>query len=725
MLPKMLLGIFCSFFWLANSGILAAVTHEQLKEKYKFFDSKAPLAVSVEPSKKPPEELLGLKSEGLDAPHNIELLKAHLGGGGYHEAVKLRLINSYLEQKKTHEAMRLLPDLASSVLLGNTQMLGQLLAKMSKAQSGELVKILTKNGYFNEIKSLCPFFELPTRSARARFLFNLSKAHSLLAKERGQVYRQLFITHPEVVSEEEIRGLPLFSQFAKALTAADYIKRVENLLLFGQNTAAQKTIDQAQKALPKMSDSYRCEFRYQQAKILRKQKKFRESRGQLAGIIQECDGETRHKARFLDIMIAAILQDEKSLPTFDALVADFPTHGFSDDTLIFKSNLLFDVGRNEEALNALDQVITQFPKGDMIERALFMKAWHLAKEKKVSEALEPLKKLMSITSPTSLAHSQAKYWLHRMALFGGPMDFIPPKSADAANLAGLEELLMLKNPNVYSWLSLELLKYFKKSYPKPQVKMAQPMPTIIPQHPTLQMIDQLIEVGFRREALWLLEEIEWSTISDEEKPLVAIFYDRLNRPELAHHKVVACSQRVATIVEDRVPELFLSIAFARPYEQEVAEATARTNLAPEIVFAVMQNESKFLAGALSWAQARGLMQIMYPSAVETAKSLGITLTSEEDLFDPGINLNIGSKIFANYQKQFGLVAGIAAYNAGPGNVKKWLQQKATWPVDAFFEDIHFTETRQYTGRILGSLLGYWRLSPSSSLPEISLKTTKN
>lgn len=106
------------------------------------------------------------------------------------------------------------------------------------------------------------------------------------------------------------------------------------------------------------------------------------------------------------------------------------------------------------------------------------------------------------------------------------------------------------------------------------------------------------------------------------------------------------------------------LAGAESFRNEIAAAAKKYNLPEKLIAAVMKQESNFNAAAVSSAGASGLMQLM-PA---TAKYLGV-----EDRFDPKQNIMGGAKYLRQMLDQFDndIETALAAYNAGPGNVKKY------------------------------------------------------
>lgn len=105
-------------------------------------------------------------------------------------------------------------------------------------------------------------------------------------------------------------------------------------------------------------------------------------------------------------------------------------------------------------------------------------------------------------------------------------------------------------------------------------------------------------------------------------------------------------------------------AGAETYQAEITAAAKKYNLPEKLITSVIKQESNFNASATSAAGASGLMQLM----PVTARYLGVS-----DRFDPAQNIMGGAKYLRQMLDQFdnNVETALAAYNAGPGNVKKY------------------------------------------------------
>jgi soluble lytic murein transglycosylase-like protein len=130
---------------------------------------------------------------------------------------------------------------------------------------------------------------------------------------------------------------------------------------------------------------------------------------------------------------------------------------------------------------------------------------------------------------------------------------------------------------------------------------------------------------------------------------------------------------------------------------------------PELVWAIMREESHYRVDARSSVGALGLLQLMPATAAQLAKEQGLDSFETHDLFDPRTNIRLGSAYLAQLSKRFeGRVsAAIASYNAGPRRVATWLEgEGGKLEDDVWVEAIPFDQTRGYVKRVLRSMYVY-------------------
>jgi soluble lytic murein transglycosylase len=133
---------------------------------------------------------------------------------------------------------------------------------------------------------------------------------------------------------------------------------------------------------------------------------------------------------------------------------------------------------------------------------------------------------------------------------------------------------------------------------------------------------------------------------------------------------------------------------------------------------ITRQESSFDKSAVSFAGARGMMQLMPGTAREQAGKMGIAYDYGRLTTDPAYNVSLGSAYYARLLDTWGgnHVLAVASYNAGAGNVRKWVRaygdpRQPGADVVRWIERIPFMETRGYVQRVLENSVVYDNLNP--------------
>lgn len=151
----------------------------------------------------------------------------------------------------------------------------------------------------------------------------------------------------------------------------------------------------------------------------------------------------------------------------------------------------------------------------------------------------------------------------------------------------------------------------------------------------------------------------------------------------------------------------VALRYPRPYAPIIADASKLTQVPPDWIWAIIRQESLFRKDAISRADARGLMQMQPATAVAVARRSHFAVPSRDDLFDPVIAVPLGAAYVRELLDRYGnqLDLSLAAYNAGPVSVARWLPAQ---PVDAdvWIENIPYTETRGYVQHIFEHVVAF-------------------
>jgi soluble lytic murein transglycosylase len=164
---------------------------------------------------------------------------------------------------------------------------------------------------------------------------------------------------------------------------------------------------------------------------------------------------------------------------------------------------------------------------------------------------------------------------------------------------------------------------------------------------------------------------------------------------------------------DQVPQTYWHLLFPKPYWSTLVADAQRNGLDPYLVASLIRQESEFNAGAVSRANAYGLMQLLPSVGKSMARKHGIRKFTAANLLNPETNLELGTSNLKQVLDRFGGQAeyALAAYNAGDVPVRQWLASNDYKDVPEFVESIPYTETREYVQAILRNREMYRALYP--------------
>jgi soluble lytic murein transglycosylase len=145
-----------------------------------------------------------------------------------------------------------------------------------------------------------------------------------------------------------------------------------------------------------------------------------------------------------------------------------------------------------------------------------------------------------------------------------------------------------------------------------------------------------------------------------------------------------------------------------PYANLIQTWAAQRQINPLLVVALIRQESRFSPKIRSAVGATGLMQVMPDTARWIKQSTGL---DGYDLTDPEDSIQLGTWYLDHTHAEYNnhSLFAVASYNAGPGNVAKWIQRGGYSDADDFAEKIPFPETKGYIRSVFGGYWNYLRL----------------
>ncbi len=151
-----------------------------------------------------------------------------------------------------------------------------------------------------------------------------------------------------------------------------------------------------------------------------------------------------------------------------------------------------------------------------------------------------------------------------------------------------------------------------------------------------------------------------------------------------------------------VPTAYWTLVFPRPYWPQLSGDAQSQGLDPYLVTSLIRQESEFNPGAVSRANACGLMQLLPSTAKGLAKKEGERHFNANELFDPTENLRLGTAYLRQNIDHYGgqVEYALAAYNAGDAPVRQWIASGDYKDIPEWVESIPYSETRDYVQAIV-------------------------
>lgn len=409
----------------------------------------------------------------------------------------------------------------------------------------------------------------------------------------------------------------------------------------------------------------------------------------------------------------------------------YPDHTMADDGYALAGVAWQEVGNPQEALKLWAKQVDSYPEGDMAGEGFWRLAWTHYLAGDTEQAIDWAERMVrDVPLAVDPVHVGAgKYWAARWRVYpdvNHPSTQGPDAEAIATGLDMWVALCADHPTNFYALLASSRLAELapERLAAIPALSAADPADTwsvrlAFLEHPATRRALALARLRLVKESLSELSTLGQS-LTPSETTIVTDVRAMAN-PIHAHDKLhkYLLHHPPSTIGPDR--DRILTQAHPNMYWDLVQKVTKNYSFDPRIFHALVREESSFNRHIKSWAGARGLSQLMPATAKQVAGWLKISVNNAK-LADPETNLMIGSR-YLSYL--FGLFddnpyLSVASYNAGQGNVLKWITRFGNIPTDEFIERIPFRETRHYVKRVLGTYQMYRVIySPEPTFPDFS------
>ena len=337
-----------------------------------------------------------------------------------------------------------------------------------------------------------------------------------------------------------------------------------------------------------------------------------------------------------------------------------------------------------------------------MDRVMWIKAWILYKQKQYPEAEKALKALADTTTDLS-EKSRALFYMGRTMKSLG-------REAEAK--AVFENIIQSDYFGYYG-----LVSYRELGRKLPSIKSLKPA--------NIVKFDLKLDSITGKERNIFTELIKFREFALAEKALTLMSSSKENELNLSLYLAQKAKiymplfRSFARLTNDEKLDVFYNypeLVFPRPYKEQVSEMAEKTKLPASLIYSIMKQESGFNEKARSGADAMGLMQVIPGLAKQLSRKFEVPFKKSEDLFDPIINIQIGSyELMEQVKKQNGQLSYVAAaYNAGPNALSGWLKNRKREDILEFIEEIPYDETRTYVKLIARNKAFYERISNRDS-----------
>lgn len=434
-------------------------------------------------------------------------------------------------------------------------------------------------------------------------------------------------------------------------------------------------------------------------------------------------GETRAEALYnLAQTYARVRQWEQARATTQELQRSFPTSAFTPRALVSVGQIAEDAHNDADAAYFLRTAVNSYQGSVDVAQAQFNLACMAHDAKNFSESSKQLTEHLAYYADKNTDNrGRAGYWAARDSERAG-------KLSEARAL--YHAMQGRYDANWYGYLAKQRLDAMLRSgvgtipvktFPADSVvgRAIANLQTVTVaeesaganEEKTIAKASELTNAGLDD---WALEELGEISASMPNSPKINLAIAQVYRSQEDNVRALNVLKKSFPDYSQMKPEemtreqwdVFYPLAY---WDIIVQESRAR-NLDPFQVAGLIRQETVFNPRARSSARAYGLMQVLIPTAVLTAKKYGVDRSiTEESLYEPRLNIQLGTAYLRDQIDKFGRIEYVAAaYNAGPQRVVQW---KTSLPsdIDEWDEAVPFKETRGYVQGVVRNRLQYERL----------------
>lgn len=423
----------------------------------------------------------------------------------------------------------------------------------------------------------------------------------------------------------------------------------------------------------------------------------------------------------------------------------------ADDTAAAKLYLLAEISRSENDqqthTSILDQMTKRFPNSRWLEEALYSGGNMYLLKHDYEQAIHHYTLLVQMFSKSTYApsaHWRAAWMNYRLRRYGEAARLMDDQIANYGGGLEIPTALYWRgrifedeehNPgqaaNYYRTLTANYINYYYADLARKRLAVLGKQAPTVPDSPVLAAVQQreiptltddlpenephLIKARLLANAAlneYIGPEIQAAPDSAEWGALAeARIYNSYGETTRALQSLKRSKISFFALPMEQVPTLYWQLLFPRPYWNDLLSNSQKNGLDPFLVASLIRQESEFNPGAVSRANAYGLMQLLPSVGKSIARKQRMRGFTTSQLLNPTINLQLGTlnlnEVLARYggQPEYAL----AAYNAGDVPVRQWMSAGDYKDIAEFVESIPYTETREYVQAIQRNRILYQAL----------------
>jgi soluble lytic murein transglycosylase len=406
--------------------------------------------------------------------------------------------------------------------------------------------------------------------------------------------------------------------------------------------------------------------------------------------------------------LASISADKDAMAFLDLVIEKFPQE--APEALVAKAKLLERLKNQKAAAETRQFLLNNYPKSEAAAEYRWQVAEKYADSGDLVKAWQWAQPI-TVNNPEDDIAAKAGFWVGKWATRLG-------RTRDAKK--AFEYVLHTHPESYYAWRSADLLGWNVGNFTS--VRAMTPEVAVVNNQfvppAGSETFKELYLLGEKRDALtlWKAETAgkQELTVPEQFTNGVLLLSQGKNLQGINQVWQLAQREKPEEIQQwqelRKTPTYWLAL-FPFPYQDIIFNWSSQRQLNPLLVTSLIRQESRFEKEIRSPVGATGLMQVMPGTASWIAEKINVkdySLTKPED------NVKLGTWYLDYTHREYNnnSMLAVASYNAGPGNVAKWVKQQGLGDADEFVEKIPFPETRGYVESVFGNYWNYLRLYDS-------------